>query len=421
MEDDEIMIDINAIMTKNRDEDGLSSRLRCIYRVPPMIRHLKRQAYTPQVVSIGPFHHGDKRLKDMERHKEIVFKRFVEKSAMVDLDTLVNFAKQSELKVRASYSENINLSKKDLVKLILVDAAFIIELFRMSYERVPEIFKDAKLSQLKLREAVYLDLLLLENQLPFFFLEELFNIAFPIDLSVDCRSFLELTYSYFCSGNIQSLEPHSNIRIKHFTDLLRLFYLPERKSIRHGFKGDRSDFPSYSANELQEAGVKLKKSTSKCLLNLKFSRPVLEIPQIHVDDATETLFRNMIALEQCHYPYESYFVDYIFALDCLVNTNKDVEVLTHKKIIENWLGDADEVAALFNGLGKNIGSSDFSVEYLDTWRRLNKFYQDPCHKRLATLRRDYCNTPWRTVASIAGIILLILTIIQTIFSILQVV
>ncbi|XP_054817275.1 UPF0481 protein At3g47200-like isoform X2 [Prosopis cineraria] len=371
MEDDEIMIDINAIMTKNRDEDGLSSRLRCIYRVPPMIRHLKRQAYTPQVVSIGPFHHGDKRLKDMERHKEIVFKRFVEKSAMVDLDTLVNFAKQSELKVRASYSENINLSKKDLVKLILVDAAFIIELFRMSYERVPEIFKDAKLSQL--------------------------------------------------NGNIQSLEPHSNIRIKHFTDLLRLFYLPERKSIRHGFKGDRSDFPSYSANELQEAGVKLKKSTSKCLLNLKFSRPVLEIPQIHVDDATETLFRNMIALEQCHYPYESYFVDYIFALDCLVNTNKDVEVLTHKKIIENWLGDADEVAALFNGLGKNIGSSDFSVEYLDTWRRLNKFYQDPCHKRLATLRRDYCNTPWRTVASIAGIILLILTIIQTIFSILQVV
>ncbi|XP_054814615.1 UPF0481 protein At3g47200-like [Prosopis cineraria] len=421
MEDEEIMIDIRAIMTDNR-EDGLSSPLRCIYKVPPMIRVLKEQAYTPQVVSIGPFHHGDVRLQDMQDHKKIMFKRFVERSAMIGLDTLVNFVKEAEPNVRASYSESIKLSKNDLAKLILVDAAFIIELFRMSFN---ETFhcrnSDAKLSQTWLTEAIGIDLLLLENQLPYFFLEQLFNIAFPLHLRVGRPSFLELTYFYFHNHNIQSLEPRSNIRIKHFTDLLRLFYLPETKSRRGQFKEDGSDFLLYNAKELKEAGVKLKVRASKCLLDLTFSGHCLEIPQNFVEDSTETLFRNMIALERCHYPHESYIIDYVIVLDSLVSTKEDVEILTHKKIIHNLLGDVDKVATLFNGLGNNISIYNFSIEYLDICKRLNEFYQDSWHKGKATLRRDYCNTRWRMVASSAGIILLILTLTQTIFSILQVV
>ncbi|XP_054817007.1 UPF0481 protein At3g47200-like [Prosopis cineraria] len=394
MEDEEIMIDIKAIITDNR-EDGLSSPLRCIYRVPPMIRLLKEKAYTPQVVSIGPFHYGDVRLQDMQDHKKIVFRRFVERSAtMIDLNTLVNFAKQSEPNVRASYSESIKLSKKDLVKLMLVDAASIIELFMMMREGDDETNKDAKLSQTWLKEAISIDLLLLENQLPYFFLELLFNIALPLHLRVGCPSFLELTYSYFADHNIQELQPSPN---------------------------DGSDFLLHNAKELKEAGLKLKAGKSECLLDLKFSRHVLEIPEIYVEDYTETLFRNMIALERCRYPYESYIIDYVFVFDSLVNTKEDVDVLTNKKIIHNLLGDADEVATLFNGLGKNITAYNFNVEYLDICKNLNDFYQNPWHKRKATLRRDYCNTPWQTVASIAGIILLALTIVQTIFSILQVV
>ncbi|XP_054814978.1 UPF0481 protein At3g47200-like [Prosopis cineraria] len=419
MEDKEIMIEIRAMAETS--EDGLLSPFCCIYRVPPMIRLLKEEAYTPKVVSVGPFHYGDVRLQDMERHKRIMFKRFAG-SAKTDLDTLVNFVKQSEPKVRASYSESIKHSKKDLVKLILVDAAFIIELFRMFYRGGYEVNKDAKLSHSWLRDAIVDDLLLLENQLPFFVIEELFDVAFPLDLRGDIPSFLELTYSYFIYYNIQSLDPSPDISIKHFTDLLRFFYLP-RGTIprRKSFKGDGSDILLYSANELQEAGVKLKASTSKCLLDLKFSGSVFEIPQIYIEDITETLFRNMIALERCHYPYESYIIDYAFVLDGLINNDKDVDALIREKIIHNWLGDTNEVATLFNGLGRNINQWNFSVEYLDICIRLNSFYQDPWHKKKATLKRDYFKTPWQTVASIAGIILLILTFIQTIFSILQVV
>ncbi|WJX35595.1 hypothetical protein P8452_23567 [Trifolium repens] len=114
--------------------------------------------------------------------------------------------------------------------------------------------------------------------------------------------------------------------------------------------------------ELLAAGVKFKVNTdSECLLDLRFSGQVLEIPQLKVEDWTEMLFRNMVALEQCHYPYESYITDYVAVLDFLVNTGRDVDILVGKKILVNWLGDSDSVANLFNSLWKNVTHSEFSA------------------------------------------------------------
>ncbi|XP_028802545.1 UPF0481 protein At3g47200-like [Neltuma alba] len=217
MEDEAIRIDIKALTEIS--EDGLLSPLCYIYRVPATIRLLNEGAYTPKVVSIGPFHHGDVRLQEMKRQKKIMFKRFVQ-GAMADSDSLVNLAIQSEPKIRTSYFESINYEKKDLVKLILVDSAFIIQLFIMDYEAHPE--DDAKLSQSWLEEAILNDLVLLENQLPFFFLEELYDIAFPHNSRGKLPSFIELTYSYFDEFNVQNLEPNHKI-IKHFQILLDYF------------------------------------------------------------------------------------------------------------------------------------------------------------------------------------------------------
>ncbi|RYR00497.1 hypothetical protein Ahy_B07g088617 [Arachis hypogaea] len=74
---------------------------------------------------------------------------------------------------------------------------------------------------------------------------------------------------------------------------------------------------------------------------------------------------------------------------------------------------------MFNGLGVNIMYPDFNVQYSLIFQRLNAFCARPWNKKVATLRRDSCNTPWKTVVSIAGIFLLVLTVVQTVFSILQ--
>jgi len=48
-----------------------------IYRVPKRLRDSKEYAYTPQLVSIGPIHHGKEELKEMEEHKNLYLQEFL--------------------------------------------------------------------------------------------------------------------------------------------------------------------------------------------------------------------------------------------------------------------------------------------------------------------------------------------------------
>ncbi|KAJ7957806.1 hypothetical protein O6P43_018626 [Quillaja saponaria] len=107
----------------------------CIYKVPADIRKLNEGAYTPKVVSIGPFHHeNNKTLQNMERHKISFFKRFLERiSPTISLENLIESLEELEPRIRLCYAETIELSRNELVKVIMVDAGFILELFCMYY------------------------------------------------------------------------------------------------------------------------------------------------------------------------------------------------------------------------------------------------------------------------------------------------
>ncbi|RHN49986.1 hypothetical protein MtrunA17_Chr6g0452571 [Medicago truncatula] len=317
---------------------------------------------------------------------------------------------------KGCYSKTLSFSHIELVKLILMDSGFIIEhLLRSCCEGdllKPWLYND-----------ISSDLLLLENQLPFFVIEKIYSISLTVPNTM-IHSFLKLTIAYFQCFNKPKLGFDNNdISIMHFNDLIRIFHLkhpiesrPSREQI------DEQIIHLPSATELLEAGVRFKVNTkSECLHDLRFSGGVLEIPQLTVQDGTEILFRNMVALEQCHYPYQSYIIDYHFILDYLINTSTDVDILVRSNILQNWLGDSDSVAILFNGLGENITNSNISSHFSILCKELNAYCRNPWHRLKAALRRDYCNTPWHTAASIAGIFLLVLTIIQRVCSVLQVV
>ena len=77
-------------------------------------------------------------------------------------------------------------------------------------------------------------------------------------------------------------------------------------------------------------------------------QPILEIPSFTVGDATECVIRNLMALEQCHYPRKAYICNYIVLLDHLINTAEDVDLLVEKKVLFNWLGSNKAVATLIN-------------------------------------------------------------------------
>lgn len=413
-----VAIQIKALL---EEAEPLFTTKCCIYRVPHEIHKLNPAAYTPKVVSIGPFHYANKKLRNMESHKQIYCQKFIERAKLeTTFDNLISCVQDLEPTVRLYYSDNIKLSVHEFVKVVLIDCGFILEFFLSNYFGE---WTDEDVIPLKpwLTSHIKLDLVLLENQLPLFVLEKLYNLAFASRQNGKYPSFLELVFHYFDDYNKLKLHATAATSIEHFTDLLRTFHL--QPSSERSSRGEETISHINSATELNEAGVKFEvNKQSHCLLDLTISgRHDLKIPEFRVEDWTEILFRNMVALEQCHYPDKSYITDYVAVMSFLIKTGKDVDLLVQKKIIVNWLGDSNAVAKLFNGLWKNITQVGFNSNYVGICRELNAFCAHPWYRRKATLRRDYCRTPWQKVASFAAILVLILTITQTVFSILQVV
>ncbi|XP_041014018.1 UPF0481 protein At3g47200-like [Juglans microcarpa x Juglans regia] len=403
-----------------RSEPDLLSADCCIFRVPNHLRRLNEQAFTPEVISIGPFHHGNKNLETMEKFKVQYFKSFIQRTELT-VDNLVSSVKDWEGHVRRCYAETIDQhSSNDLAKIILVDASFIIEFF-LRFRSGEESHDYRSLLNSWLWTIIWSDLILLENQLPFFVIDKLFNLAFESRPNLcTANSFVQLTFYCFGFENSQKMPPN-NIphaqNIKHFADLRRTFWLPPLQRIPE--RCGKSIDNLYSASKLHEAGVEFKVGSSKCLFDLKFKNGVLELPCLKLENTTDSLYRNLMALEQCYYLNEAYVTDYIVLLDHLINTPKDVDLLVQKGIIVNWIGDSNAVTSLINSLSTGIVYHTTNIHYYKLCEGLKAFYEDPRHSWKASLRHDYFGTPLKTASTTAAVTLLVLTLIQSVCSILS--
>ncbi|KAJ7964949.1 hypothetical protein O6P43_014676 [Quillaja saponaria] len=402
-----------------RTEPPLTTQYSCIYTVPPHIRNVNDEAYTPKVISIGPFHSGNERMQFMERHKRRYLISFLERAHQKSFEYWLAYVENLNPNVRSYYANVIKLNDDCLAKVILIDAGFILEILLRYYFNDKWTAEDETLLKPWLSTTMRVDLLLLENQLPFVLLQKIFTEAFPSGQNDNgFPSLLQLSFNYFAYYNNQVLDA-SDVSVHHFTDMLRIFHLPAMLPGRAD-KDDKSEIHLHTATELVEAGLKLSADNSKkCLFDLRYSKGVLEIPSFKVDGHTEILFRNLLALEQCHYPYEAYVSDYIRILEFLIDTGKDVDLLIKNGIMANWLGDNNAVADLFNSLWKNITQVNFNTEYLNLYKHLKVFHNNPVNRWRASLKRDYCSTPCQTAATFAAILLLVLTTAQTVFSILS--
>ncbi|KAM7493036.1 hypothetical protein LguiB_027645 [Lonicera macranthoides] len=386
----------------------------CIYRIPEKLRNVNAAAYTPHMVSIGPFHHNKKKFKFTDQVKKRYMKKLVQSSGDSTLRNYIDFVRKWEARIRDCYSEHIEMDSDEFVKMILVDSCFIIQLLD-SYSKE---WSDIHDRSLYLAPWVFgniaLDLILLENQVPFFVLEGLFSLA-TVACSNKC-SLLDLALQFFKEFNKHNKELDIQ-STNHLTDLVLTLHRPPR---RQWSKPGKEIFRSvFSSTELNEAGVVFKALSSESLFDISFTNEVLQIPSFLLDDNTETYIRNLMALEICHYPDNSCITDYIVFMDCLINTASDVDLLVQKKIIVNCLGDNVAAANLFNNLCTNVPIDDANFYFSQVCQDLNTFYEIPYHRLKAALKRDYFYTPWITASTIAAITLLVLTLIQTVWSIIS--
>ncbi|CAJ2666409.1 unnamed protein product [Trifolium pratense] len=391
----------------------------CIYKVPQIIRKANPQAYTPQTISIGPFHSprgsisDNNNLHQMEELKQKYLKGFLNRTNICVRDLVSKF-QEWENKIRNCYAGLVSFDSKDFLKIIIVDACFIIEHFLRTVSYTNWKGNDPIFLKARLFKDIFNDLILLENQLPFFVLEEIYKFA---NINLQLPSFISITIKYFQYFNHQNINSEG-LHPKHFTDLLRTFFLPSSFDFAQGEMGHAIEH-LYSVSQLSEAGLVFEVSESKCLFDLKLDMGVLKMPRFEVHDKTELYMRNILAFEECHFSYQdsAFISQYLIMLDFLINTEKDVSILVDKKIIVNWMSDVNAVATMVNTLCKNVTMPRFNLKYLSLCQKLNGFYENPRNKYKAIFIHEYFDTPWKIASTITAVLLVLFTLIQAVCSI----
>ncbi|KAF8397874.1 hypothetical protein HHK36_016799 [Tetracentron sinense] len=396
------------------------SRSCCIFRVPQSLVEINDKAYQPQIVSIGPYHHGKEHLKMIEEHKWRFLGAALDrtKERGLGLDDYLKAVAKMEERARECYSETIGLSNHDFVEMMVLDGFFIIELFRIIGRLVPIELDDPIFNMSWVFPFLMRDLLRLENQLPLFILQCLFDLS-KLPREENGPSLAKLTLGFF-NYEVQRpdevIEMYHDLEGKHLLDLFRSSFFPLSQECPIT-KANPSLQVIQCARKLRQAGIKFKMRETNSFLDIKFRNGVLEIPSLTIDDFTSSFLLNFVAFEQCYKHCSKHITTYATFMGCLINNPSDVGFLGDHKIIENHFGTDEEVAHFFNNVGKDVA---FDIErcYLSKlFEDVNEYYSNNCHVQWAGFKHTYFDTPWSFISALAAIILLLLTCVQAFFAI----
>ncbi|TYJ12370.1 hypothetical protein E1A91_A11G344900v1 [Gossypium mustelinum] len=335
-----------------------------IQRVPSTLgRHEDFWKYfKPKVISIGPLHHDDPTLHKSKKLKLELATHFIKKID-VDKDTLYNNMKAEMDDLKKCYDpkelEKYSKDNEKLAWMFFVDSCVILQAVYMLYCQYYHTSNELYIKN-KLLTFVYSDLFLLENQLPF--------------------RVLELLTSSSKNG-------------EKFMEAIKRF-------INRTVNDPQSD--QQDSEWWPQQGERIH------LLHL------LRLPPITVDDST----MNLIACEMCPDFHNNFTVtSYMGFLDSLIDEVEDVKELRDAGILYNRLGSDKEVAKLIKKMNIDL------VPSLMIYRLVKWKIHDHCKTTWINLAaqgyQTYFRSPWTFLALVGAITTLLLSALQTYYTIHQ--
>lgn len=403
---------------------GAGSSSCCIFRVPESMVDINGKAYQPRIVSVGPYHHGKPQLRMIEEHKwrylGLLLKRMEDDQRGLKLEDFFSAVQPLEQKARECYSEALQLSSDEFLEMMVLDGCFIIELFRKVGNLVPFEHEDPIFSMLWILPFIYRDFLRLENQIPFFILQCLFDLSkIPGEKHKQGQSLNMLALEFFNNAILRPddvIAKYHDLKGQHLLDLVRASFIPSDQALEPR-KVSEPTRMLHPVCKLRRAGININPGKAESFLVVNFRRGVIEMPPLTIDDFMGSLLLNCVAFEQCHGSRTRHFTDYATLLDCLVNSYKDVEYLCERNIFENFFGSEGEVARFINDMGKET-AFDINNCYLSKlFSDVHQYYRNSWHVQWASFKHTYFDTPWSFISALAALILLLLTIAQTFFTI----
>nr|XP_043618281.1 putative UPF0481 protein At3g02645 [Erigeron canadensis] len=171
-----------------QDDEEIGKIPVSIFTVPKVLLATNPECYIPQQVALGPFHHWRPEVYDMQRFKLAAARR-TQKYMNVSFDRIVEIMKdKDEARIRACYHKFLDMSGDALVWMMAVDMAFLLEFLHVySIKEEDRVLKKVNSSTSHLVDssgkklshmAILRDLLMVENQIPFFLIKTMLEHQF---------------------------------------------------------------------------------------------------------------------------------------------------------------------------------------------------------------------------------------------------
>ncbi|PRQ36325.1 hypothetical protein RchiOBHm_Chr4g0390191 [Rosa chinensis] len=244
---------------------------KCIFRVPNVLRRQNPEAYTPDVVAIGPLHHyrekrgkeegkggkedkedkGEEDFQLLKRGKKSYLNEILARMKNITLEELTT--KVTELsdkkneggfeeRARNFYAEPLDhIPSKDFIEMMIVDGCFIVQLFRKCKHSNLRASDDLVFNMDCMFHFLCHDILLLENQLPWFVIHSLYSLTleiYPDEASLSVlilKAFSILpSLKQSCSSynkHLGKIKCHCDADYLHILDLVRASIVIPLKTI----------------------------------------------------------------------------------------------------------------------------------------------------------------------------------------------
>ncbi|XP_008779126.2 UPF0481 protein At3g47200-like [Phoenix dactylifera] len=422
-----------------------------ISTAPASTENRDKKLYEPRAVAIGPYHRKTENnyFRITDKHKLWCVKQEIGDNYERDLGKFLGKMKESKEDAvkfyRGRYGENNNfgMDSQSFLEMLMLDSCFILFALSINYDPAKEVTmlvgsnalpwasRDIVLAS----ELVKTDLLLLDNQIPFFILEDVFKMKNDIcpkekkqnggnegngSIRKDALKF----FDFLDLGRNRSKNPE-NGEVDHLLHLYHMYLEPPLHPGR-SCRGDilpLIDPPRSlpSATELQRKSavnvkVKKKEDVPQSVLDVMTGKcGDIQMPLLRVNNRTNILLHNLISFEQLlRTTTGSYVTAYVAFLDHIVQREEDVELLETSGVLEHRLTSRAEVVALFRQLHNVIDHSMTAGYLAKVYKVVWNCYNSKWRRMFVDAKRS---SVWLKISFAAGTAVSFATLFETIYAV----
>jgi hypothetical protein len=261
------VIQIRRTFEEEIDQDYGEVPAVCIFNVPKALLATHPDSYTPQQVSLGPYHYCRPELFEMERCKLAAAKTTQKHFQSLKFQNLVDQLIKFEPRIRACYHKYLHFNGETLAWMMAIDASFLLEFLQIYASKEGRV--SSRISHF-VDNAILRDMVMLENQIPLFVLRKILEFQFSSLDSADDTLFSMLM------GLCKELSPFNLImedlpkiqlvsEIAHLLDFLYHMIVPKMEEPSEIFELDvhGKDKSSADSNYVEKLLHEISKLLSK--------------------------------------------------------------------------------------------------------------------------------------------------------------